>query len=365
MLSNGGSIHTKRWVKALSERGLEICLFCLNNSDDSFYLAMDNVKVVNYHYQHHSSSFKESILQRKEFFKVVKVVRQIITDFRPDILHAHYAVDYGSIGAAVGFHPYIISVWGSDVYGDPKLSFTSKLALRYKLRKADLILSTSHVMAEETAKYTSKDIEITPFGVDTAMFAPNAKEPRNTIVIGTVKTLAPVYGIDTLIRAFAIVVSRNPEVKTHLFIVGEGSQKNDLERLASELGIADRVVFKGRIANHELPAIYNQFDVAVFLSQKESFGVAAVEAMACECPVVTSDAEGFTEIVENDETGFIVPKQNPDIAATAIYKLIANPALRKKMGKKARQRVKSLYDWEKNVDQMIDIYARITKNKIQ
>ena len=136
MLSNGGSIHTKRWVKALSERGLEICLFCLNNSDDSFYLAMDNVKVVNYHYQHHSSSFKESILQRKEFFKVVKVVRQIITDFRPDILHAHYAVDYGSIGAAVGFHPYIISVWGSDVYGDPQTLLYLKTCIALQTTKS-------------------------------------------------------------------------------------------------------------------------------------------------------------------------------------------------------------------------------------
>ena len=91
----------------------------------------------------------------------------------------------------------------------------------------------------------------------------------------------------------------------------------------------------------------------------ESFGVVAVEAMACECPVITSDADGFTEVVKDGETGFIVPKRNIEETAKAIQRFIDDPMLRNKMGRKGRKRVIELYDWNKNVENMISIYNAI------
>lgn len=364
MLSNAESVHTQRWVKALAERENNIMLFTLSsNYNKDFFNSFDNVIVRKYEYRHCGTSLKNRIFQRFEVFFVVKYVKQIIKEFQPDIIHAHYAVDYGTIAALSGFHPFVLSVWGSDVYGDPQLSFLSKQALRYKLCKADRILSTSRAMAKETNKYTSKNIKITPFGVETSFFCPATVTRNDAFVVGNVKSLEPIYGIDTLIRAFKIISDNNPQRNIVLKIVGDGSQYASLKTLAETLEIEDKVIFVGRIPNGDLPYYYNSFDVAVFLSNKESFGVVAVEAMACECPVVVSDADGFTEVVEDNVTGFVVPKRDVEATATAIQKFIDDPDLRKKMGTAGRERVQRMFEWNENVETMLEHYKRLIDNK--
>ena len=289
---------------------------------------------------------------------VLRRLKQKIKGFEPDIVHAHYASSYGLFGALSGFHPYIVSVWGSDVYDFPNSNWLSGKILKYALKKADYTLSTSHVMAEETHKYTRKEIEVTPFGVDTELFKPMNIPKSEEFVIGNVKTLRPKYGIDVLIRAVALVIKHNPEKKIRLEIYGDGPQKEELFQLTKSLGITDKVQFKGFVQNEKLPEIYNSVSVSVSVSvlNSESFGVVAVEAMACECPVITSDADGFTEVVKDGETGLIVPKRDVEATANAIQQFIDRPKLREQMGKKGRERVLELYDWKKNVDTMVEIY---------
>ena len=148
-----------------------------------------------------------------------------------------------------------------------------------------------------------------------------------------------------------------------LKIVGDGSQYASLKALAERLKIDDKVIFVGRVPQSDLPNYYNSFDVAAFLSNKESFGVVAVEAMACECPVVVSDADGFTEVVEDNVTGFIVPKRDVEATATAIQKFIDNPDLRKTMGTAGRERVQRMFEWNENVKTMLEHYKRLIDNK--
>jgi glycosyltransferase involved in cell wall biosynthesis len=133
--------------------------------------------------------------------------------------------------------------------------------------------------------------------------------------------------------------------------------------MAEDLGLKESVEFVGIVENSNLPQYYNRFSVAVYpsISDSESFGVAAVEAMACECPVVASDADGFTEVVSNGETGIIVPKGDIECTAKAIQEFIDNPYLRIIMGKKGRERVLELYNWEDNVKKMLQIYADAIK----
>ena len=216
-------------------------------------------------------------------------------------------------------------------------------------------------MALETHQYTPKEIEITPFGVNTDLFKKIPVHRDDTYIIGNVKTLLPKYGIDVLIKAFQLVVDRNADKELRLEIVGTGPDHEKLEQLAKSLEIADKVHFIGQVENSSLPSYYNRFLVAVSASvwNSESFGVVAVEAMACECPVVTSDADGFTEVVKDGETGFIVPKKDVEKTAEAIQKFIDHPELRDEMGRKGRERVLALYDWNKNVDMMVDIYQSI------
>ncbi|HOA46958.1 MAG TPA: glycosyltransferase [Paludibacteraceae bacterium] len=360
ILSNIDSVHTQRWVMALSQRGCTLFLFGINGVNLDFYTKLNNVTVQNYTYKHRANTLFSIILRRFESLRLYRLVRSKIKEFQPDIVHAHYAVDYGTLGVLSRFHPFVLSVWGSDVYGAVDFSWLQQQALRYKLSKADYILSTSEAMALETHKYTDKKIGVIPFGVDMELFRPLVKKNETgQFVVGTVKSLEPIYGIDVLIRTFKLVVEANPDKPLRLEIIGKGSQEKSLKILAQNLGIADKVCFIGALPNNQLPTCYNRFDVAVNLSNKESFGVVAIEAMACGCPVVVSDAEGFKEVVEDGRTGIVVPKQNPAAAAVAIQKFIDNPLLRDEFGVAGIRRVKRYYDWQNNVCDMMRFYSNI------
>lgn len=359
MLSSAGNVHTQRWVSALAKRGIEICLFSLDSESIDYYTKIQNVKVFNAELNR-SDLYSNKI----RYLLSVKRVKRLIRDFKPDLVHAHYASSYGLIGSLAKTNvPYIISVWGSDIYDFPNITPFGKSIIKYNLKKADCILSTSHVMAKETIKYTNKEILITPFGVDMERFKKIDKfQPSEEFIVGNVKTLSPKYGIDVLIHAFKRVKDNNPTLKTRLLIYGKGPCRKEYEDLANSLGLRDVVEFRGFIENDKLPEVYNSFSVSVSVSNSESFGVVAVEAMACECPVVTSDADGFTEVVENGKTGFIVPKRDSEATAQAIQKFIDDPMLREEMGKKGRDHVERMYDWNDNVKTMIEIYNDLIKN---
>lgn len=356
LLSDSGNTHTKRWVTALSKHNIDILLFSLGDNCIEYYKNFPNVHVITAHKQ-----LNNGLLSKLSYFLSISILNNAIKKFKPDIIHSHYASSYGLLGALSKHKcPYIISVWGSDIYIFPKNTPFGSSILKYNLNKANYILSTSNVMAVETKKYTQKEIEITPFGVDIELFKPDDKSRKEeSFVVGNVKTLAPIYGIDILIKSFKIVVDRNPNHNIRLEIYGDGPCRKEYENLAQNLSIKDLVTFHGFIDNSLLPEVYNSFDVAVSLSHSESFGVVAVEAMACECPVITSDADGFTEVVEDGATGIIVPKDNIYATAEAIQKFIDNPSLKAYMGKKGRERVKELYNWDDNVNLMIKIYKNI------
>lgn len=360
ILSDPSSIHTKRWVSSLSQKGIEIFLFGVNHTDDEFYKKYSNVTVYAVNI---TSNFKGTSLRKLKYLTVLVTLKKKIKEFQPDALHAHYASSYGFLGALAGFHPYFISVWGSDVYDFPKISFFYRAILKYNLSKADCVLSTSKIMAKETNKYTCKRIEITPFGVDLNKFKKEDNfKHKNEFIVGTVKTLSSVYRIDLLIKSFKLVLEKNPNVNLRLQIIGDGPDKDKLQLLTNALSIDKYVDFLGMVENNQLPNYYNNFSIFVALSDSESFGVVAVESMACECPVIVSNADGFMEVVVDKETGYIVPKGDIELTANAIQQFVDDGSLRERMGRKGRDRVESLYDWDKNVETMIHIYNTIINN---
>lgn len=362
ILADANSIHTKRWVLSLAKQKVDIFLFSFYKNSDNYYSS----SLLNVHVYGCLDKSNNSIIGKIKYLFYLSTLRKKIKEFNPDILHAHYATSYGLLGALSNFHPYIISVWGSDIYDFPRKTILHSRVLKYILSNADKVLSTSHVMANETCKYIDKNVKITPFGVDTSLFRKvdfiDINADYTKMIIGNVKSLSYKYGIDILIRAFDIVSKKNLHIDLELVIVGEGPDKNQLKELTVSLGISNKVYFVGRVDNNILPTYYNRFLVAVSPSVlNESFGVVAVEAMACECPVVTSDADGFTEVVEDGQTGFIVPKKDVEATAKAIQKFIDEPDLRATMGKKGRERVLALYDWNDNVRTMLEIYNEILK----
>ena len=360
ILADSSSDHTKRWVKATVERGHEVALFSLNDTDADFYRQLDGVTLYLHNIFNTLKDQKTNgTFEKLNYLKSYMALKSCIREFGPDIVHAHYATSYGLLGVLSNFHPLVISLWGSDAYLFPKVSWFHRKLLEFNLSKADRILSTSHCMAREVVKYTNKKVFVTPFGVDVDVFLPVREEvKKEELVIGTVKSLSAIYGIDTLIDAFAIVVRENPKLTLRLVIAGDGIERQNLETQVERLGLSNKVDFLGRIPNGEVAELLSKMDVYVALSRSdsESFGVAAVEAMACGVPVVVADADGFKEVVPDGVAGFVVPRNDAKVAADKISYLLNNKKIAQEMGGLGRKHVIDNYTWSSSVDIMMDIY---------
>lgn len=360
IVSDAQSVHTQRWVSSLNGKGVEIVLYSIVPYDGDFYTS----KGIRCHYFDLFNYKRENygiLYPILRHLQAVRDLKRVIKEEKPQILHSHFVTSYSLIAALSGFHPLIESVWGSDVYIYPKKSILHRLLVKFTLSKADKILSTSNVMAEETHKYTKKEIEITPFGVDTSLFRRAGTRSGEKFVVGSVKSLSANYGNEYILRAFAELVRRNPDADCTLELIGKGPHYGKLTLMAWALGIDDKVNFRGFIPNDSLPKEFEKFSITCYMSNSESFGVSAIESMACECPVVASDADGFREVIEDGATGIIVPRKDYMAAADAMEKLLHNRELVEKMGKAGRKRVCDLYTWDKNVDSMIQIYLCLDK----
>ena len=153
-------------------------------------------------------------------------------------------------------------------------------------------------MAEESKKYTDKPFVITPFGVDMNLFSPvkrTRQENDGNFIIGTVKSLTPKYGIDTLLKGAALVNKRHPEYNLHLRIAGKGQSELELKDLAKKLGIASITEWLGFISQEDAAKEWANMDVGIVTSSalSESFGVSAIECESCETPIIISDIPGL------------------------------------------------------------------------
>lgn len=350
LLSAANNIHTIRWANGLASKGLDVKVCSIHDVDSRNEKFTDKVSV--------------SILKSKPpqgYFLAANELKKIVSLFNPDIINAHYATGYGTLARLSGCQPYLLSVWGSDVYDFPKNSKIHRLFLKKNLQAAAAIASTSHCMAKEVLKtLETKPIFITPFGIDHNLFIPNRKINRegSQIVIGTVKTLEEKYGIDILIQAFSLVREMIDYPSIKLAIIGKGSQLDNLKQLAVNLNLQEQIEFKGFIEHSALPIHLNNFDIYAAFSRldSESFGVAILEASANGLPVVVSDADGLKEVVIHESTGFVVSKKNVKQAAEKLLLLIQDSKLRVSMGDAGRKHVVDHYTWERSLDIMIQAY---------
>lgn len=363
LLSGASSIHTVRWANGLSSAGHTVHVITQHPTIDPFLEAV------------HVHQFPYSGVLG--YFLMVPKVKRLLRNLRPDIVNAHYASGYGTTARLTNYHPWILSVWGSDVYDFPYKSILHKFLIKKNILSADNVASTSLAMARQTQSLIPelKELAITPFGVELKNYEKIRvihENNENDIIIGTVKTMARKYGIDILIKAFSEVHTRlqrnNPELakKIKLRLVGGGPQLSELKDLANRLNISKLVTFVGQVPHTQVPNELEKMDIYVALSRldSESFGVAIIEAGAAGRPVIVSNVGGLPEVTVQDKTGLVVPKENSTAAADALEKLILNPALRKKMGIAAKEHVKEQYSWSSCIETMLGLYENvITKHR--
>ncbi len=242
-----------------------------------------------------------------------------------------------------------------------------------------IVAATPRDMEQMVALYGTNPAKITVIscGVDLTMFRPIARDqaraclglPEDHKMVLFVGRIDPLKGIDTLIRAMALVFQWNSSLRNHVCLCIIGGDVSDdptlmdaemvrLQALRRELGLTELVTFVGAQAQDILPCHYSAADVVVVPSHYESFGMVALEAMACGTPVIASDVGGLSFIVKDSQTGFLVPERDPETLARDLELILRSSRLRSAMGIRAIA-VAQEYSWDHIADQMLDLYESV------
>lgn len=211
-------------------------------------------------------------------------------------------------------------------------------------------------------------ISVVPCGVNLDLFQPVEKEEArrklalhdDDRILLFVGRLEPLKGVDILLGAAAQLES---ETDCFVLVIGgdssaKGGEMAHLRHLASELGISERVNFLGAVDHEKLPLFYSAADVCVVPSFYESFGLVALEAMACGTPVVASRVGGLTATVRDGETGYLIPWRCPEPFAERLELLLGNEELRRAFGEQARVAVER-FRWSNVADAVLGVYGEL------
>jgi glycosyltransferase involved in cell wall biosynthesis len=289
---------------------------------------------------------------------------------KPDILDAHNITVYGYLGVASGFHPLVLTVWGSDILIDPKQNAVYRFLSKQALKRADCIMCCSSAIKGETMQLGAapEKAEVVFIGTNTTKFSPTQKDtmilqrlniPESSPVVISIRSLRPVYDVETLIRAIPLVLEEVPEVR--FIIGGQGEQRNYLEKLAQHLGISDSIRFVGWILPEELPGYLASSDVYVSTSLSDGTSISLLEAMACELAPVVTHIPANQPWIKDGENGFLFPVKNHKMLATKIAYLIKNAETRKEFGKESRRIVQEKAEYEKEMAKVERIYQGLVE----
>jgi glycosyltransferase involved in cell wall biosynthesis len=227
------------------------------------------------------------------------------------------------------------------------------------LRLARYVLVNSEAVAEWVKcerVVESERIVMIPNGVDFARFAHTRVGWRQStcVTVGTLANLRPEKGVGDIIRSFALVRERCPG--TRFVLWGEGSLRPELERLVHELRLGQMMELPGATAVPELAL--RGLDIFVLPSLSEGFSNALLEAMATGLPVVATCVGGNLSLVEDEETGLLVPPGDPASLAKAVIRLIEDPALAAKLAVRGQDRVRAEFDIDRMVARFDALYER-------
>jgi glycosyltransferase involved in cell wall biosynthesis len=285
-----------------------------------------------------------------------------------EVFHAHdmYSNLFGCFWARLSGAKVIASRrW----QGVPAPSRGWKIASRVPYRIAHVALANSPRVGDilhELDRVPRRRIAVVSNFLDERTFDPPSEDVRNAVVrelglagaratIGVVANLRPVKDHAMLLQALARLHSRWPDVK--VVLVGEGPSREELQRLAEQLGVAAQVVFAGRRPND--PNLNFLFDIGVLCSKREGLPNSVLEAMAAGIPVVATDVGGVGDAVVDGETGHLVPAGDAGRLAMALDSLLANPDRARAMGAAGRARAATMYSPEAALTALESLYLRL------
>lgn len=358
ILSDANSIHTIRWVEAIKENNFTILLYSLfkPNEDTIEKYKKLGVIVESPDLRLKIKTLRKPNITKLKYITCIYSLKKIINNFKPDLIHAHYASSYGVLAFLSLFKPFFLSVWGSDIYDFPNKNFLNKWILKRVIKSADIICSTSKAMKKIIElDYERFDTNVIPFGINTSFFKPINKHPK-IFTVGTIKSIESYNGIECLLNAAKIIVHDYSINKINFLIVGKGSLHKSMKQKTIELKLQNNVKFTGFISHENILKYHQQLSVFIAVSTRESFGVSVLEAASCGVPTITSNIGGLTEVNKHKQTGYIIKPDDSKELADAIVRLFKDDKLRSQLGENARERVCQLFEWNQNINQMMNLY---------
>ena len=293
-----------------------------------------------------------------------------------DLLHVHYAIPHATSAVLArqilekqGIHtPIVTTLHGTDITivgQDP--SFAP--VVNYSINESDGVTAVSEYLRHETESRFSIDneIEVIPNFIDTKRFRRLNKQhfkqvlsPDGEKVLVHVSNFRPVKRVADVVETFARLKQRGLKLK--LLLVGDGPDRMQVQRQTTELGLTEDVRFLGK--QEPVEEILSIADAFMIPSGSETFGLAALEAMACEVPVVASNIGGLPELVVEGETGYLCELGDIDGFTDRLYALLTDDALQSRMAKAARKRAVDVFDINKIIPHYENYYQSVRENML-
>ena len=379
-VSGGMNVYVRELSRRMADRGYAVDVFTRRERPDGpdIVETEGGVRVVHIAAGPPVPVDKEALTGSIETFAMGVAAFAREHGMRYDLLHSHYWLSAlaGDVLRGVWDAPHVVMF---HTLGEAKNRArpTEREPLeriageRLVARRADrIVVATSHERELLTRRYgaLSDRITVVPCGVDLDLFRPvNKEDARRQLgladderIILFVGRIEPLKGIDILISA-AAQLHEEADFFQAVIVGGDAraeTRVRELKSLATTLGVEHHVSFVGAVDHERLPLYYNAADVCVVPSFYESFGLVAVEAMACGTPVVASRVGGLVTTVRDGETGYLVPWRCPEPFAERLDLLLRNDELRASLGGAAREAVQR-FRWSNVADAVADIYAEL------
>ncbi|MBE0684976.1 MAG: glycosyltransferase [Anaerolineaceae bacterium] len=392
--TGGMNVYVHQLTRTLGKLGVRVDVFTRSQDEHVPHVLHD----LGYHNRVvHIPAGPEVPLPKAELERYIpKFVQGIKTfaeskDIQYDLIHSHYWMSgLAAIELSQSWNIPFLQMFHTLVLMKNRIARSpQEMEGEYRiLGEKKVISKANRIIAATLAEKSqleflydapSSKISVIPPGVDTRHFYPipkdEAKEvvgvPENTHTILFVGRIEPLKGIDNLIQAISII-QKNGELRCcphNLVIIGgEPDAKPEemnaemarLQDMVEDCGIENFVIFLGKQDQQMLPYYYSAAEVVVMPSHYESFGMVALEAMACGTPVVASQVGGLAFLVRDGETGFVVPGNDVQLLARRLVELIKDKELRNKLGSKSAEYAK-LYAWETISEKMIEVYNQVLK----
>ena len=382
--AGGMNVYIRELACHLGALGVQVDIFTRRVSPDAPELVelCPGVTVTNIAAGPPESVHKDDLFQYLPQFASECVLSSVRRGVRYDVVHSHYWLS-GWVAHLLRRYwetPFIQMFHTTAHMKQSSGNVVVELPLRAKTERLLIDLADSLIAANPAERAdllwrqrmpTDKVCTVPP-GVDLELFTPGNREDSRRLlgvdqdrpVIGFVGRVDPIKGIETLVAAVDGWPADQPEPLV-LFVGGDHDERGQptgalaaVVRDAASRGIAHRFQFAGSQPQDRLPFFYRAADAVAVPSRYESFGLVAVEAMACGVPVVATRAGGLAFTVEDGETGYLVPVAEPAALAEALQLVTSSPELHTRMGQAAREAAER-FSWPAVAQSIVHIYERL------